>query len=140
MNNSQNTKRKIDEQELFEDSILEGLEPNTKRKKQVYDLRGKEYIFIGKDKVHKPDKKKSNSVLQQSSDSSTSCLGEKQLMVCKTCRKLSFDLKEKNSKDLVAELRSKTFKTDLNGIDDFTFRCGYRFCCDELERLLKVKK
>ena len=31
MNNSQNTKRKIDEQELFEDSILEGLEPNTKR-------------------------------------------------------------------------------------------------------------
>ena len=50
---------------------------NTKRKKQVYDLRGKEYIFIGKDKVHKPDKKKSNSVLQQSSDSSTSCLGEK---------------------------------------------------------------
>jgi len=27
-----NTKRKIDEQELFEDSILEGLEPNTKLK------------------------------------------------------------------------------------------------------------
>ena len=41
---------------------------------------------------------------------------------------------------LVAELRSKTFKTGLNKIDGFIFRCGYRFCCDELERLLKEKK
>ena len=47
---------------------------------------------------------------------------------------------EEQAKQLVAELRSKTFKTDLNGIDDFIFRCGYRFCCDELERLLKEKE
>ena len=33
-----NTKRKIDEQELFEDSILEGLEPNTKRKYFIWEI------------------------------------------------------------------------------------------------------
>jgi len=55
-------------------------------------------------------------------------------MVCKTCRKLSFDLKEKNSKDLVAELRSK------NPFDDSDADHGWDCCVDELERLLKVKE
>ena len=90
--------------------------------------------------IHKPDKKKSNSVLQQSSDSSTSFLGEKQLMVCKTCRKLSFDLKEKNSKDLVAELRSKNpYKKNI-GQSYFYRDKGWDACCDELEKMLKEER
>ena len=80
---------------------------------------------------------------QQSSDSSTSFLGEKQLMVCKTCRKLSFDLKEKNSKDLVAELQSKNpYKINNEQSARYVFdrEIGYDEAVDELERLLKVKK
>jgi len=86
--------------------------------------------------IHKPDKLK-ETVSRNGRCNATSCLGEKQLMVCKTCRKLSFDLKEKNSKDLVAELRSK---------NPFPKHCliseaeGYDSCCDKLEKMLKVKK
>ena len=65
------------------------IEPNTKRKCYVCDsnkiikvftnFKNKNKHYYCKDCadkyiIHKPDKKKSNSVLQQSSDSSTSCL------------------------------------------------------------------
>jgi len=111
------------------------IEPNTKRKELTnVELLSLKYKI---NKIHKPNKKKSNSVLQLSSDSSTSFLGEKQLMVCKTCRKLSFDLKEKNSKDLVAELRSKN---PYNPKKEPYCDMSWNTCCDELERLLKEKK
>ena len=66
-------------------------------------------------------------------------------MVCKTCRKLSFDLKEKNSKDLVAELRSKNPMTDKISKDfgdnyNQSFDNGYYKCVDELEKLLKEER
>ena len=125
-------------------------EPNTKRKKQVYDLSGKEYIFIGKEN-HKPDENENNSDrrVRLGKLKDTSCLGEKHnpeyvqkdSTLCKKERCGGVYLTGQNScKDIISELRSKTFKTDLNGIDDFIFRCGYRFCCDELERLLKEKE
>ena len=61
-------------------------------------------------------------------------------MVCKTCRKLSFDLKEKNSKDLVAELRSKNPYTNPDKLSEGLKEMGYDKALYELEKLLKEIK
>jgi len=144
------------------------IKPNTKRKMTCFWC-GRKYIDLIKhtDKqhegliprsydIHKPDKKIESSKLSYS----TSCLGEKQLMVCKTCRKLSFDLKEKETADmlieyvvemdkklkeaLIKELRSKNpFKTtsnpDLMGIL-VDRHYGYNVAVDELEKMLKEER
>jgi len=172
----QNTKRKrVTYSDVCMEELKQMIEPNTKRKCYVCDsnkiikvftnFKNKNKHYYCKDCadkyiIHKPDKLK-ETVSRNGRCNATSFLGEKQLMVCKTCRKLSFDLKEKNSKDLVAELRSKCGRyaltheakaslnpyINMNEYDEMNVKCklhtwneGWDACCDELERLLKVKK
>ena len=94
--------------------------------------------------IHKPDKKKSNSVLQQSSDSSTSYLGEKLTLKEKETADMLIEyvveMDKKLKEALIKELRSKNPYANNDIIQSLERFQGYDFCCDMLEKMLKEER
>jgi len=91
--------------------------------------------------IHKPDKKKSNSVLQLSSDSSTSCLGEKLTLKEKETADMLIEyvveMDKKLKEALIKELRSKN---PYNPKKEPYCDMSWNTCCDELEKMLKEER
>jgi len=100
--------------------------------------------------IHKPDKKKSNSVLQLSSDSSTSYLGEKLTLKEKETADMLIEyvveMDKKLKEALIKELRKKNPKNLFKINDAYDegyskgFHRGWDACIDELEKMLKEER
>ena len=138
MNNSQKTKRTFDE-------IVKGW--CCLHKPKYHDENGCKLCRCKSPygiEIHKPDKKKSNSVLQLSSDSSTSYLGEKLTLKEKETADMLIEyvveMDKKLKEALIKELRSKNPYANNDIIQSLERFQGYDFCCDMLEKMLKEER